>query len=142
MKNLRSTLERKMVFGMETNNHIFVIIKPGFLDRAKDIINIFRRNGWVLSRTRTKQLTINEAKMIYKTLQDEPFYKELVKYMSSDPSMGIIFSKPGRISKRTFDQTKKIKDYVRSKWSINDCRNVIHSSDSLSNMERESKFYF
>lgn len=142
MRNLRTTLERKMVFGMQTDNHIFVIIKPGFLDKAKDIINIFRKNGWMLSRTRTKQLNLNEAKMIYRPLQDEPFFRELIQYMSSGPSMGIIFSKPGRISKRTFDQTKKIKDYVRYKWSINDCRNVMHSSDSLSNMERESKFYF
>jgi nucleoside diphosphate kinase len=121
---------------------IFVVIKPGFLNRAQDIVNIFNEHGWKLSRTRTKQLTLREAKTLYLIHKDEDFYDDLCNYMSSDISTGMIFEKSGQINKEMFEETNKIKDQIREAWGESDMRNVLHSSDSLSAMESESQIYF
>ena len=36
----------------------------------------------------------------------------------------------------------KLKDQIRNKWSKDDMKNVMHSSDSLQNVKRESKIIF
>lgn len=121
---------------------IFVIVKPGFENRCKDIIEMFEEKGWKLARTRTKQLTYREAKQLYYVHRKEDFYKDLCEYMSSDISVGLIFEKPGQVSKSIFEEVNKIKDIIRNKWGKDDMRNVLHSSDSLLSMENESQIYF
>ena len=121
---------------------IFAVVKPGFENKCKDIIELFEKKGWKLSRTRTKQLTLREAHQLYLVHKKEKFYEDLCEYMASDISVGLIFEKPGKISKAIFDEVGKIKDIVREKWGRDDMRNVLHSSDSLSAMERESELYF
>ena len=121
---------------------IFAVVKPGFENRCKDIIEMFEKKGWKLTRTRTKQLTFREAKQLYYVHRKEDFYNDLCEYMSSDISVGLIFEKPGQISKSMFEEVNKIKDVVRNKWGKSDMKNVLHSSDSLSAMENEAQIYF
>lgn len=138
MKSLIQTLSQQFM----THPWIFVVIKPGFIGCAKEIINIFKEHGWSLQRTRTKQLLLREAKLLYKAHQKEDFYDSLCKYMSSDLSTGLIFTKGGELNKNDFKEVDEIKDYIRKKYGESDMRNVIHSSDSLSNMELEASIYF
>lgn len=121
---------------------IFVIIKPGFLQYQQGIIDIFIKNNWSISKLRTKQLLLREAQDLYKMHVNEPFYKDLCKYMSSGPSVGILFTKPKRTTEVTIRSVDKIKDLIRSKWGFNEMRNVLHSSDSVENVKRESNIYF
>lgn len=121
---------------------IFVIIKPGFLQYQQGIIDIFIKNNWSISKLRTKQLLLREAQDLYKMHEKEPFYKDLCKYMSSGPSVGILFTKPKRTTEVTIRSVDKIKDLIRSKWGFNEMRNVLHSSDSVENVKRESNIYF
>lgn len=125
-----------------SNAWIFAVVKPGFEKYCTDIVEMFKKKGWKLSRTRTKQLTYREAKQLYLVHKDEDFYEDLCKYMSSDISVGLIFEKPGQVSKSMFEEVDKIKDTIREKWGKDDMRNVLHSSDSLSAMEHESEIYF
>ena len=62
--------------------------------------------------------------------------------MSSDISTGIIFTKSSKMSDKVFDSVDKIKDEIRNKYGESDMKNVLHSSDSLDNMKRESSIYF
>ena len=124
------------------NAWIFVIVKPGFQNLCKSIVEVFKNKGWTLSRTRPKQLTYREAKQLYMSHAKEDFYKDLCRYMSSDVSVGLIFEKPHQLDEKTFQEVGKIKDYIRDKWGEDDMRNVLHSSDSLSAMENESQIYF
>lgn len=123
--------------------NIFAIIKPEFLEHAQDIINMFKNEGWNLHKTKTKQLTQSEAQELYKVHKDKDFYDDLCKYMSSGPSMGLIFKLNYCADyKKIFADIGELKDNIRNKWGIDDCKNVLHSSDSLSAIERESKIYF
>lgn len=137
MKSLFEALKSNM--GTEK---IFTIVKPGFLDHTEDILLVFNEEGWMMTNTTIKTLTMREAKELYKVHKDEPWYDSLCKYMSSGPSRAIMFKRPGQQDKGTYESVAKLKDKIRKKWGIDDCRNVMHSSDSMSAMEHESQFYF
>lgn len=121
---------------------IFTVIKPGFLNLAPDIINIFKDNGWSVYKTIIKKLSLKEAHKLYYVHRKEDFYETLCKYMTSAPCMAIIYTKPGEITPGMFERTNAIKDEIRKKWSESDMRNVMHSSDKLSNMEKEASVFF
>lgn len=121
---------------------IFTIIKPGFLQYAQQILDIFKEHGWEMDQTRIKALTFDEAKELYKVHKKEDWYEALCRYMSSGVSRAIMFTKPGKQTKQTYEDVAKIKEGIRERWGIDDCKNVMHSSDCMSALEHESRFYF
>lgn len=125
-----------------TGDWIFTIIKPGFLKYTQDIMSIFENAGWELSQTTVKNLTSDEAQSLYKVHKDKDFYQGLCDYMSSGLSRAIIYTRPGQVSDKTFKDVNRLKDIIRDRWGVDDCKNVMHSSDSLSAMEHESSIYF
>ena len=122
------------------SHKIFIIVKPGFLQYAPQIIDIYKSNGFELFETRTTLLTKNQAKKLYAMHKDEEWYNPLCEYMASDLSMGITFKYKGD-KKTAFKLCSKLKDEIREKWSEDDKRNVMHSSDNYDNMLKESSFY-
>ena len=124
------------------NQKVFVVLKPGFLELAGDIINIFNKKGWTVEQTTTKQLLLSEAKRMYYVHKDEDFYDDLCKYMSSEPCRAFIMVKPGKQKKSSFNEVAKIKDSIRNKYGESDMRNVLHSSDSEENMKEEASVFF
>ena len=126
---------------------IFVIVKPGFLDKTQAIIKEFTEetpdhDAWSLSRIRTKVLLPEEARELYKIHKKEKWYKDLWQYMSSGPSTAIIFTRDEDMTSGIFDEVGKIKDMIRKKWGESEMRNVMHSSDSFDHMLQESQVYF
>ena len=121
---------------------IFTIIKPGFLQYTQQILDIFKENGWEMDQTRIKALTFDEAKELYKVHKKEDWYEALCRYMSSGVSRAIMFTKPGKQTKQTYEDVAKIKEGIRERWGVDDCKNVMHSSDCMSALEHESRFYF
>ena len=119
---------------------IFVVIKPGFLDKAQDILDIYKEEGWTLKFSTIKKLLLSEARELYKVHKKEEFYKGLCDYMSSDITRAMIFTK--ETDKDEFKEATRIKDVIREKWGESDMRNVVHSSDSLENMKHEVSIYF
>lgn len=140
MKSLKNYLQ-------QSNNQvtIFTVIKPGFLDKSQNIIEIFNSYGWEIEKIRTVKLTLSQAKKLYAVHKNEDFYDDLCSYMSSDICSAIIYKKDtdgGFTQNDAFKEVQKIKDSIRDKWGINDCKNVLHSSDSFSAMEQESSIFF
>lgn len=119
---------------------IFVVIKPGFLDQTSDILDVYKENGWELEFTTIKQLMPEEAKKLYAIHKKEDFYKPLCEYMSSDITRAFIFTKETKDDE--FKEATRIKDEIREKWGESDMRNVVHSSDSKENFEKEASIYF
>lgn len=135
---------------------LFIMIKPGFLDKTEYIIDELSTNFAIYKRS-IKKLTLEEAQQIYDIHKDQPFYNDLCEYMSSDVSCGMIV---GYKSKYIFNKGKdkfvlkytknsnliesvsEIKDVVRTKFGIDDMRNVMHSSDSYDHSTTESSVYF
>ena len=136
MKNLKDYITE----GLNNQKKIFVVIKPGFLDKTVDILNIYKEEGWDVKFSTIKKLLLNEAKELYKVHKKEDFYKDLCEYMSSDVTRAFIFVK--ETNNDEFKEASRIKDEIRKKWGESDMKNVVHSSDSKENMEREASIYF
>jgi nucleoside diphosphate kinase len=120
-------------------DHVFVIIKPGFYNLSSELFKIFAEHGYKTVKSKTKRLTLPEAKSLYKVHKKEDFYENLCKYMSSDITMAFILKKK---SDNIFDEFAKLKDEIREKYGESDMRNVLHSSDSYKNFTHESQVYF
>ena len=130
-------------FLLESTEHdkkIFVVIKPGFLDKAQEILDIYKDEGWTLKFSTIKQLLLSEARELYKVHKKQDFYKDLCDYMSSGITRAMIFTK--ETNKDEFKEASRIKDEIREKWGESDMKNVVHSSDSKENMEHEAGIYF
>lgn len=136
MKDLKEFL----LESTETDKKIFVVIKPGFLDKTSDILDIYKDEGWKLKFTTIKQLMPAEAKRLYAIHKKKDFYKPLCEYMSSDITRAFIFTK--ETNDDEFKEASRIKDEIREKWGESDMRNVVHSSDSKVNFEKEASIYF
>lgn len=123
--------------------YVFVVVKPGFSKLSQTIIDRFEDSGFSLYKTRTKLLSEREAKQLYYVHKEEDFYEQLCKYMSSDISIGILFTYPSTWKQdRVFKKVDKIKDEIRKEYSESDMRNVMHSSDNIENMRVECSKYF
>lgn len=121
-------------------DEIFIIIKPGFLKLSDKIIKKIRENNFELKKSRTKLLTLKEARNLYRIHKDEDWYKPLCDYMSSDLSLGLLFKYNGK--KNIFKAMSSIKDEIRVEFGESDMRNVMHSSDSYEHMLDEQCIYF
>ena len=121
-------------------SHVFVVLKPGSLDLAQTVIERFAQDGWSVKYTTTKQLLPEEARQLYYVHRKEDFYKDLCEYMASSPCRAFIFCKEG--SKYPFKEVEAIKGEIREKYGESDMRNVLHSSDSQKNMDKEALIFF
>ena len=124
----------------EIGKKVFICIKPGFIDKAPQIVDKFKRAGFMFKAWRTKQLTLGEAKRMYYVHKDEDFYYKLCKYMSSGPCMGVIMEYWGE--GKVFDIVSDIKEKIREQFGEDDMRNCLHSSDNPENMKKEMSVFF
>jgi nucleoside-diphosphate kinase len=136
------TLQQHLIQVIPNYKSIFVVVKPGFLKLSDEIIKYYKKHGWNIEKTTVKQLTIDEAKELYKVHAKESFYKDLCNYMSSDLSRAFIFYKINSLKTDPFEEATILKDEIRKRWGESDMRNVVHSSDSQENMDHESVVYF
>ena len=118
----------------------FVIVKPEFTKKAKEIMSLFLEKGYVIAKYCGKRLTYEEAQELYKVHKDEDFYEDLCKYMSSGLSVGYCLNYTG--SKDPIEYTNKIKNNIRETFGKDEMKNALHSSDSVENVTREAAIYF
>lgn len=118
------------------NKKEFIIIKPGFLDKKNEILDILKEHSIIPVRELQKTLTMPEARKLYKPHAKEDFYEDLCKYMTESDSIGMVLCNYGETD------LLKLKDEIRKKFAIDEMRNAIHSSDSGLNVFRESRIYF
>ena len=120
--------------------NVFVMIKPGFVKKANQIIDIFKRNGYTIAKYTARRLDYDLAAELYSMHKDEPYYDELCKYTSSDISVGYCLNYVG--SDDPIKKTDELKDMIRNEFGKDKMRNAIHSSDSKENVAREAAIYF
>ena len=125
----------------EETNQIngFVILKPEFLDHEDEFIKLLNNNGWNIVQKQKRKLSDNEAKELYKMHKDKDFYNDLCKYMCSDDCLCCQCYKD---CKDPIKDMNALKDKVRKTWGKDEMKNAMHSSDSLENVNRESKLIF
>lgn len=117
----------------------FAILKPGFLDKEQQFVDMLKNARWQLIQTKELKLTPQQAEELYSVHANEPFYKDLCKYMCSDYCYCV---KCHKQTSTPIEDMKKLKDKIRDAWSKDEMRNAMHSSDSLANVKRESDIVF
>lgn len=113
----------------------FVIIKPGFLNEFNEVVKILNRHHIMPVREYRRCLSYEEAGRLYSPHKDEPFYKDLCKYMSGDDSIGMLCTNYGGA---LMDDVKK---EIRDRLGRDEMHNCIHSSDRK-RIATESRIYF
>ncbi|KAL3853950.1 hypothetical protein ACJMK2_013244 [Sinanodonta woodiana] len=132
------------------------LIKPDAVQagKAEDIKNELRQRGIEILREEERQLTEDEAKMIYGNLKDQTFYPELIKFMTSGPSHILIITK-GKTGQNIIKEFRdimgptdveeakeKAPDSLRAKYGKDTMMNCLHGSSSEDMAERELAFFF
>jgi nucleoside-diphosphate kinase len=126
-----------------------IIIKPDAVNR--DLI------GRIIARLEEKGLKIVAMKMEklhpyklkdhYAHLKDKPFYEEIIKYMSSIPSILLVIE-----GKQAVEVVRKMigptqgreapSGTIRGDFSVSNQSNLVHASDSTETAQKEIERFF
>lgn len=117
----------------------FCILKPEFLDHEEDFLALLKNNNWDIIQKKKLLLTKEQSSNLYSPHKDKDFYKDLCDYMSSGECLCCSCHKD---CEDPIEDMKKLKDKVRKNWGKDEMKNGMHSSDSLENVNRESKIVF
>jgi nucleoside-diphosphate kinase len=114
----------------------FCILKPEFLEYEEDFLALLKNNGWKIVQKKKLLLTKEQSSNLYSPHKDKDFYKDLCDYMSSGECLCCSCHKD---CENPIEDMKKLKDKVRENWGKDEMKNGMHSSDSIENVNRESK---
>lgn len=117
----------------------FCILKPEFLDHEEDFLALLKNNDWNIVQKKKLLLSKEQSENLYSPHKDKDFYKDLCDYMSSGECLCCSCHKD---CEDPIEDMKKLKDKVRKNWGKDEMKNGMHSSDSLENVNRESKIIF
>lgn len=126
-----------------------IIIKPDAIQRhlAGEIIGRFESKGLKLAAAKFVQIPNQLARRLYAVHQDRNFFEGLVKFLSSSPSLVMVWEAQGvidmarRMMGATFGYDAE-PGTVRGDLSASRRLNLIHGSDSAESAEQEIKLFF
>ena len=125
------------------------IIKPDEVERnlENEIKEMFKNNGFLISREKKIQIEKSEAEKFYKVHEMKPFYNDLCTYLSSGPIVVMVLEKENAVlGNRDLMGSTNPKDAkngtIRKKYGISIDKNSVHGSDSVENAKIEIDFFF
>jgi len=107
-----------------------IIIKPDGVQRhlIGEIIGRFEKKGLKLVAAKFLQLSEKQVGQIYAVHREKPFFKPMMKFMSSAPVLVMVWEAEGVI-----DMTRKM---------MGATFNLTHGSDSPESAQQEIKLFF
>jgi len=126
-----------------------IVVKPDAVARGLvgEIIARFEKRG--LKPVAIKMQTVEKAKatQFYIVHKDKPFFGDLVSFISSGPSVGVVLEGRDAIAlvRRMIGSTRSWEaaaGTVRGDFATGLLDNAIHASDSKESFDWESKTYF
>jgi nucleoside-diphosphate kinase len=125
------------------------IIKPDGVARnlLGEIISRFERVGLRVVAARMTQLSQREAEGFYAVHRERPFFKDLVKFMTSGPVMVQVLEGEGAIAKNrevmgATDPKKAAPGTIRADLAHSIDENVVHGSDAPDTAAWEIAYFF
>ena len=125
------------------------IIKPDAVGKNHigDIYNRFEQAGLKIVGARMKHMTPGEAEGFYAVHKDRPFFKDLVRFMTTGPVMVSVLEGPNAVAKHreimgATDPKKAAKGTIRADFAKSIDENAVHGSDSLENARVEISYFF
>ncbi len=126
-----------------------VLVKPDGVRRGLigEVISRFERKGFRIVAMKMLKMTNEQAAQFYSVHADKPFYKDLVKFMTSGPIVAMIIEGESAISVvrnmiGSTDGRKAAPGTIRGDFSLSVQENVVHASDSPESYEREYRVIF
>ncbi len=125
------------------------IIKPDGVGRnlIGEVLGRFERVGLRIVAARMLRLSQQEAEGFYGVHRERPFFKDLVKFMTSGPVMVQVLEGEGAIAKNrevmgATDPQKAAKGTIRADLATSIDENIVHGSDAADTAAREVAYFF
>ncbi len=125
------------------------IVKPDGVGRnlIGEIINRFEKAGLRVVAARMMQLSQREAEGFYAVHRERPFFKDLVKFMTSGPVLVQVLEGEGAIAKNrevmgATDPKKAAPGTIRADLAHSIDENAVHGSDAPDTAAREIAYFF
>ena len=125
------------------------IVKPDGVARnlIGDVYHRFERAGLRIVAARMLHLSTAQAEMFYEVHRERPFYKDLVRYMSSGPVIAQVLEGENAIARHrdimgATDPKKAAPGTIRADLAQSIEANVVHGSDASETAVREIGFFF
>ena len=112
-----------------------------------DVYRRFESAGLRIIAARMLRLTQQQAELFYQVHRERPFYRDLVRYMSSGPVIAQILEGEGSIAKHrdlmgATDPKKAAPGTIRADLAQSIEQNVVHGSDGPETAASEIAFFF
>ena len=125
------------------------IIKPDAVKRdlTADILSRIHAAKFQIVAIKSLRLTKAEAEGFYAVHRERPFFKDLVKFMTSGPVMVQVLEGEGAIAKNrevmgATDPKKAAPGTIRADLARSIDENVVHGSDAPDTAAREIAYFF
>ena len=125
------------------------IVKPDGVGRnlIGEVYRRFEGAGLRVIAARMVQLSQAEAEGFYAVHRERPFFKDLVKFMTSGPVMVQVLEGEGAIAKNrevmgATDPKKADKGTIRADLASSIDENIVHGSDAVDTAAREINYFF
>ena len=126
-----------------------IVVKPDAVARGLvgEIIGRFERRGLKPVEIRMQTVSKVKATQFYIVHKDKPFFGDLVSFISSGPSVGVVLEGRDAVAlvRRVIGSTKSWEaapGTIRGDYATGLLDNAIHASDSKESFDWESKTYF
>jgi nucleoside-diphosphate kinase len=125
------------------------IVKPDGVARnlIGDVYRRFEAAGLTIIAARMLRLSQAEAEAFYAVHRERPFYRDLVRYMTSGPVMVQVLEGDNAIARNrdimgATDPRKAAPGTIRADLATSIEQNVVHGSDAAATAAREIAFFF
>ena len=127
----------------------FAIIKPDAVSNGHtgNIYDRIQKFNFNIIGAKLLQMTQEQAEGFYGVHKERPFFKDLIKFMTSGPCMVLALNKENAVeSWRTTIGSTNPKEAeegtIRKDFATNVQENAVHGSDSNENAQKEIAFFF
>jgi nucleoside-diphosphate kinase len=112
-----------------------------------DVYRRFESAGLRIIAARMLRLSEQQAELFYAVHRERPFYRDLVRYMSSGPVMAQVLEGEGAIARYrdimgATDPKKAAPGTIRADLAKSIEQNVVHGSDAPETAASEIAFFF
>ena len=125
------------------------IVKPDGVARnlIGEVYRRFERSGLRIIAARMLCMSEAQAERFYAVHRERPFYRSLVRYMSSGPIVAQVLEGDAAVSRNreimgATDPKQAARGTIRADLASSIEENVVHGSDSLETAAREIAFFF
>jgi nucleoside-diphosphate kinase len=125
-----------------------IVVKPDATAKGHvgDIISRFEQRGLKPVEIRMQTVTRAKAEQFYAVHKDKPFFGDLVTFISSGPSVGVVLEGRDAVAvvRKMIGSTRSweaLPGTIRGDYATGLLDNAIHASDSKDSFDWESMTY-